>query len=300
MEYDYSLIGITKDETLPPTAGPRVDASLFIENYWGKDALSRTVPSDPRIEELFSQPFTEEYVPELQKAYGDMLVALHAPAPPALRVEPPPEAAPDEVPVELVEPKPSDALLVDVNPTKAEAIRGMQFALHSVVRGRANRTVRAAGPTHHRFRQHVTTDQIRLVRGRPVPISGAKVLTNLAELRKKEEAGILEVRTLHGQRLLHLRTLDVAPSANTPPLPRRLPDSAVRDANTGIGEFIPPFDGAVEVKPSASDPDAAARIPPTIPRQPPPAPPPVPGIPPAVPAAKKKDKPKEPASKGRG
>lgn len=171
-------------------------------------------------------------------------------------------------------------------------MRVTQFALHSVVRGRGNRSHRAAGPVHHRFRQHVTTDQLRLVRGRPVPISGAKVLANLDELRKKFAAHILEVRTLHGQRVLNLQTLEIASSALSPALPHRLPDSVARDRNKGIGVFIPPFEGATPVPPPADTSEAVAGIPPTIVKQqvPPPAaaavPPaagPAPGIPPAAP-----------------
>lgn len=292
-DYDYSLIEITKSED----GKFKLDASMFVENYWGAEGLAAL---DTAMRLILQEPFEEERVEEIRKRFGDRLVELR----PQSKQSPEPEASTPsaeaeeelDLDLDLVEPKPEDKAPPGLDPVRVELVRTTMFALHSVVRGRNNRSHRAAGPVHHRFRQHVTPDQLRLVRGRPVAIPGAKVLANLGELQKKEAAHILEVRTLNGRCILNLQTLEIATSALSPPLVNRLPDSVVRDRNVGIGVFIPPFEGAAPVTPPAGAPESVAGIPPTIVKQqtPPPgaAPAPVPpGVPPVAarpPSTKKK------------
>ncbi len=126
-----------------------------------------------------------------------------------------------------------------------------KFAVHNTVRSRFNRTLRAAAPQHHRLKQHVLPQQHRLVRGRPVIITKGQLIEHVDELRKKAEQGVLEVRTVLGNRIVDLETLKPREMDVTPPAPNFPLDSVQKDVTNLGGVFIPPFDGA---KPITDDP----------------------------------------------
>jgi len=108
------------------------------------------------------------------------------------------------------------------------------FAVHSMVRSRFNRTQRAQAPQHARFKQHVGSEQRRLLRNRPMLITEEVLKRDRDELLEMQKTGILEVRTLDG-RLLDLETLQIGPAAPAEN-PRSSPvlDSVANDIPTGI------------------------------------------------------------------
>lgn len=114
------------------------------------------------------------------------------------------------------------------------------YAIHSTVRGRHNRSQRAAQPVHHRFKQHLGDSQRRLIRGRPLLLPEEEFLRALPEIKAKAALGVLEVRTVDGVRV-DLETLQpLAPPAATP-LPAPPLDSIADDKPWG--ETIPRFAG---------------------------------------------------------
>lgn len=122
---------------------------------------------------------------------------------------------------------------------------GTMYAIHNTVRGRHNRTQRAAAPAHFRFQQRVGAAQTRLVRGRLLMVTEEALLRDLEELKKKQKAGILEVRTLDG-RVLDLETMQPAPLPATTPLPNPPLDSAANDKPAG--QPMPQFPGGQPVQ----------------------------------------------------
>ena len=106
-----------------------------------------------------------------------------------------------------------------------------QYSVRSVVRARHNRTARAALPQKPRRKQYVGEGQLRLAHGRALIITEDQLKANLVELREKQAAHILEVRTLDG-RLVDLMTLEVAPGAAGAATAPNFPlDSANNDKN---------------------------------------------------------------------
>jgi hypothetical protein len=115
------------------------------------------------------------------------------------------------------------------------------FLIHSTVRGRHNRTQRAAQPAHHRFKQYIGDQQLRLIRGRPLALTEEAFQKALPEIKAKAALGILEVRTPGGERI-DLETLQpVAPAAPSAPLPNPPADSIANDQPWG--ETIPRYAG---------------------------------------------------------
>lgn len=98
--------------------------------------------------------------------------------------------------------------------TKTETQPVAQYAVHSVVRGRHNRTARAALPQKPRRKQYVGAEQLRLAHGRPLIITEEQLRKNLADFKTKQAAHILEVRTLDG-RVVDLETLQPMTAAET-------------------------------------------------------------------------------------
>ncbi len=115
------------------------------------------------------------------------------------------------------------------------------YAIHNTARARHTRGVRSTNATHRGMKQYVTTGQHRLIRGRPVIVTEEVLLTNLEELRKKNKAGILEVRTLDG-RILNLDTLVPPVATFPPPLPHPPLDSVARDTQN-VGNPMQLFPG---------------------------------------------------------
>lgn len=116
------------------------------------------------------------------------------------------------------------------------------YAVHSTVRARHTRTLRASsGMTNrHRFKQHIMSDQRRLIRNRPILITEEQLQAHLDEFKKKQAVGILEVRTMDG-RILNLDTMQPSMALPAPPLPHPLPDSADRDLK--VGYTLPKHEG---------------------------------------------------------
>lgn len=118
--------------------------------------------------------------------------------------------------------------------TKAAQGETIYFAVHSMVRSRFNRTQRAQAATHARFKQHVGSDQRRLLRNRPMLLSESDLTRDRNELLEQQRAGLLEVRTLDG-RLVDLETLQIAPALPAEnPRPSPILDSLANDIPAGI------------------------------------------------------------------
>lgn len=163
-------------------------------------------------------------------------------------------------------------LLVMLVPTTKEKNMSVKYAVHSTVRGRHNRTLRAQSPVHHTLTQHLAGGDYRLVRGRPVQLTEEKFQLLLPELREKAAAGILEVKTLDG-RLVDLTTLETSTLPAPVPAPHPPLDSIANDkpagnpmpqfpgGDTAISTFGPPslVTGAPSEAPEPQDmPEAAA------------------------------------------
>lgn len=107
-----------------------------------------------------------------------------------------------------------------------------QFAIHNTVRGRTNRTQRAASAVHHRLVQRLGPSQARVRRGRPVILTEDAFLAQLDEIKQKVALGVIEVRSLDG-RLVDLDTLEPAVPVVIPRRPEPVMDSAANDKPAG-------------------------------------------------------------------
>jgi hypothetical protein len=87
-------------------------------------------------------------------------------------------------------------------------------------------------PKPHRFVQRIGGGEITLRRKRPVVVPEALFMKNLAEIKRLNEEGILEVRALTGE-LIDLKTMEAAAPAAPKPLPVRKLDSIVNDKPRG-------------------------------------------------------------------
>ena len=113
------------------------------------------------------------------------------------------------------------------------------YAIHSTSRAVTSRTTRAAQPSHKGLKQYVLPAQHRLIRGRPIGLSEEVLLANLAELRAKSDAGVIEVRTSSGL-LVNLATLAVAPAVQEAPKRPPVLDTAANDKPAGEHKPIYP------------------------------------------------------------
>ncbi len=116
------------------------------------------------------------------------------------------------------------------------------FVLVNTTRSLHTRAVRRAQPGRVRAKQFVGDNGVRLMRQRPVVVTGEWVTTHLGELREKSSWGVLEVRTLDGRRL-DLSELTVQAAPVDPPQPSFLPDSAALD-KPHFGHNVQKFPGA--------------------------------------------------------
>lgn len=115
------------------------------------------------------------------------------------------------------------------------------YTIHNVAQSRFNRTARAAVGTAGRRKQHVLGGQHRIVKQRPVTITGADLLLHLDELKEKTANHLIEVRTLEGGLLVDLNLLKIVEAPEvTPPLPHPPLDSVNNDS-PHVGEKIPLF-----------------------------------------------------------
>lgn len=119
----------------------------------------------------------------------------------------------------------------------------MLYAIHSMARGRANRTARAAAPTHRGMVLWVGKQQSRIVRGRPLLWTKDQVLLNLDELKKLVSESKIEVKTTDGRRV-DLNTLESSPTLPSAPLPHPPLDSAANDS-PHVGEHMPQMKGGI-------------------------------------------------------
>lgn len=188
MDYDFSLIKITKD---PEDGTSAISFKKFFEKH---EDLKKSPPPDiflKEVERLSKMPYSDDVADKIRETLKKGFA----------------RAASGEVP---------------------------HFAVHSMVRSRFNRTQRAQAPQHARFKQHVGSDQRRLLRNRPLIITEEDLKKQQDELLDAQKKGILEVRTLDG-RLIDLETLqigDAAPAEN--PRPSPVLDSVANDTPTGI------------------------------------------------------------------
>jgi hypothetical protein len=117
------------------------------------------------------------------------------------------------------------------------------FLIHNIARARHNRAQRSALPQNPRMKQYVGEQQQRVVRGQPILVSKEMVERNLAEIRAKQAAHMIELRTRDG-RLVDLATLEPGPFAPQEPKPHPRLDSVANDKNfpTPPGwTFVPPY-----------------------------------------------------------
>lgn len=123
-----------------------------------------------------------------------------------------------------------------------EAPPPVQYLVHSVARGRHNRAARAALPQKPKRKQFIGGEQLRLTNGRPITVSADFLKKNIEELRQKEAAHVLEVRTLDGRRV-DLRTLEPSsgPAVPANTIPAFQPDSVNNDKNFPGLPIIPPY-----------------------------------------------------------
>lgn len=107
------------------------------------------------------------------------------------------------------------------------------YKVHSQVRGRTNRTVRAKGPSRHRFKQHILGGSRRLLRNRPVMITEALLVEFYEELKIKDMQGILSVHTMDGRRI-DLSQMKAAKAPLPAPKPVGKLDSIADDKPAGL------------------------------------------------------------------
>jgi hypothetical protein len=137
------------------------------------------------------------------------------------------------------------------------------FHIHNLTRSVSTRLQRAKAAQRPRFKQLLGGGIVRLVRGRPVPITKPMVERLLLELIQKEKEGILKVTTPDG-RLVDLSTLKpledkkVAPPKPEPPL-----DSAANDETFehGVGNAVPQVPGGLPQGATPPLPEALKGIP---------------------------------------
>lgn len=114
-----------------------------------------------------------------------------------------------------------------------------QLLVRSQVRNPATRTLRRQQPGRQRFKQHLFADpNRRLLRNRPVRITGAELVSHFAELEQGDATGLFGIFTLDGKRvdLKVLREGVLALQAKAPVVtqPNVRLDSIEFDRPTGI------------------------------------------------------------------
>jgi hypothetical protein len=142
----------------------------------------------------------------------------------------------------------------------------MRYAVHNVVRARTNRALRAAAPAHLRLVQYVAGR--RVLRGRPLLLSGEELERLLPDLQEKAQRGAIEVRTEGGRRV-DLATLVAEPAHAAAPAPTPPPDSLAKDDLWGE-KVLPPDVPAILAESSTLEdaPRVQPDIPPALPPQP--------------------------------
>lgn len=134
--------------------------------------------------------------------------------------------------------------------------------VHSMVRSRHTRLQRYQAPQHHSFKQYIMGGR-RLVRNRHITVTWEHMLRHLPELIDRTRKGMLECRTLAGQKIniealqgsaaqVLIEQQKPAPATPHPPL-----DSAANDKPSGTP--IPAFIGGAASTDPAAD-RAAERL----------------------------------------
>jgi hypothetical protein len=126
-----------------------------------------------------------------------------------------------------------------------------RFKVVNTVRSRHNRVQRMQHPVSARLKQHIGAGEHRVLRGRPLILTGGQIEKHLKEIGEKARMGLIQVQTMDG-RIIDPESLRVSspkytagPPQASVPVPNRLLDSANRDKNTGIGENIPQMPGGI-------------------------------------------------------
>lgn len=125
------------------------------------------------------------------------------------------------------------------------------FKIVNTVRSRHNRVQRMQHPVHARLKQHIGGEH-RVLRGRPLVLSASTIEKHIEDIGEKARMGLIEVQTMDGRTLdpeslrkRPPRSADAPPPLPPPAVPHKLPDSAARDKNIGIGENIPQMPGGI-------------------------------------------------------
>lgn len=119
----------------------------------------------------------------------------------------------------------------------------MSYLIHNAMRANQSRVVRAKASTHRGLKQFLFQGQLRLVRGRPIPVTEEVLMLNLEEIQAKAQAGLIYV-TLADQTPFDVMTLSPVIVPKTKP-PEFRQDSINLDAPAGIdmskyGDAPPP------------------------------------------------------------
>lgn len=129
------------------------------------------------------------------------------------------------------------------------------YKVHSCVRKVKTRLKRVQSPARHKFVQRLAGGAIVVRRKRPATITGSQLKAYLAEIKKANEEGRVEVRLVTGE-LVDLDTMEAAPKAPSPPAPKPPLDSAANDKTfeAGVGEKIPKYRGGKAIDEHAEPP----------------------------------------------
>lgn len=134
----------------------------------------------------------------------------------------------------------------------------MHYQIHNGARDVHTRTARATRAHHKGLKQHIMNASRRLIRGRPVTVTGEELLQHIEELRAGQDEGTLYVTTLDG-RDVDLWSLAEAPAVPAPnPRPEMPLDTAATDKAQGLpmNEFAreapPPAEFEMPVPPPAA------------------------------------------------
>jgi hypothetical protein len=112
------------------------------------------------------------------------------------------------------------------------------YLLQSAVRGRSNRTQRAAIPGRQPFVQRLAGGRVIVRRARPARISEAVLIAHLAEIKAAVAKHQIVVTTVDG-RPVDLGSFEVGTLAANSPPPNPPLDSAKNDKNEGVGYNVP-------------------------------------------------------------
>ena len=126
------------------------------------------------------------------------------------------------------------------------------FKLVNTARSVHTRATRRANPTGKGgLKQHIGGGEHRVLRGRPLILSGRQIEKHIEEIGAKARAGLVQVHTMDG-RVIPAESLRARPNLPdapaeqpSPKMPVKRLDSAKDDKNLGIGEELVQMPGGI-------------------------------------------------------